>query len=255
MISIYTSAFNLIQNQFDYIPALQKFSVFAHEVVVAINTSQDNTLSAIRELSSELGNIKVVSCDFSYDDPWLDGKIKNYALQNTSQLIKIGLDIDEYIPLNQKSLWLNLADDLMSDQSMCYMIPSVNLYKDWNHYYSIGPKWYMHKRGLFRGPVNFARKSDGTVDTNKSDTCELIDKNGNLVQSRVFDTDIEILRQGKTPYVIHTGYVNLEARLIRNKNFWSHHWLTESGGVPPPHMVHESIEQFDNEPKEHLLKI
>lgn len=255
MISIYTSAFNLVKNKFDYKHSIQKFSNFANEVVIAINSSSDNTLIEIQKLSNELGNLKVVSCDFSYDDPWMDGKIKNYALQHTTQLIKIGLDMDEYIPLHQKSLWLDLADNLLCDTYMCYMIASLNLYKDFNHYYSIGHKWYLHKGGLFRGPVNFARKSDGTVDTSKSDTCELIDKNGNLVKSRMFDNSIESLRQGKTPYVVHTGYVDLEARLIRNKNFWSHHWLTESGGVPPPHVVHERIEQFDDEPKEHLLKI
>jgi glycosyltransferase involved in cell wall biosynthesis len=255
MISIYTSAFNLIKNKFDYKNTLQKFSDFADEVVIAINSSSDDTLIEIQKLSHELDNLKVVSCDFSYEDPWMDGKIKNCALQNTTQLLKIGLDMDEYIPLYQKSLWLDLADNLLCDTYMCYMIASLNLYKDFNHYYSIGHKWYLHKSGLFRGPVNFARKSNGTVDTTKSDTCELIDKNGNLVKSRMFDNSIEALRQGKTPYVIHTGYVDLEARLIRNKNFWSQHWLTESGGVPPPHMVHESIEQFDDEPKEHLLKI
>lgn len=255
MISIYTSAFNLIKNKFDYKNTLQKFADFADEVVIAINSSSDDTLIEIQKLSYKLDNLKVVSCDFSYEDPWMDGKIKNCALQNTTQLLKIGLDMDEYIPLYQKSLWLDLADNLLCDTYMCYMIASLNLYKDFNHYYSIGHKWYLHKSGLFRGPVNFARKSNGTVDTTKSDTCELIDKNGNLVKSRMFDNSIEALRQGKTPYVIHTGYVDLEARLIRNKNFWSQHWLTESGGVPPPHMVHESIEQFNDEPKEHLLKI
>lgn len=256
MISIYTSAFNLIKNKFEYIDALEKFSDFAEEVVVAVNSSDDGTFEEIEKLSiSRFSNLKVYACNFSYDDPWLDGKIKNHALQNTTKLVKIGLDMDEYIPSKQKSLWFDLADSLLSDECVSYMIPSVNLYKDFHHYYSIGHKWYLHKTGLFRGPVNFARKPDGTVDTTKSDTCELIDKYGNLVESKIFDNSIENLRSGKLPYVIHTGYVNLEARLIRNKNFWQQHWYVESGGKAPPHKIHMNVEDFNENPKPHNLEI
>jgi hypothetical protein len=256
MISIYTSAFNLIKNQFDYKNTLEKFSKFATEVVIAINTSEDNTVDAIKKLALEYTNLRIVECAFSYSDPWLDGKIKNHALQNTKYPIKLGLDMDEYIPLSQKKIWLNLADNLLGDSRyLCYMIPSVNLYKDYNHYYSIGPKWYLHKGGLFRGPVGFARKSDGTVDTSKSDTCELIDQKGNLVSSLPFDCDIHSLRKKLLPYVIHTGYVNLDARLIRNKNFWSQHWYTESGGYAPPHKIHMDLNDFDEQAKEHGLII
>lgn len=253
MISIYSSAFNLIQNHFDYENSLAKFCSFAEEVVVAVNTSVDDTFDRLQGLCRHYSNLSIVSCDIAYTDPWLDGKIKNHALQSTKYPVKIGLDMDEYIPLQQKNIWINLASNLLSDSVMCYMIPSVNLYQDLDHYYSIGHKWYLHKSGLFRGPVNFARKTDGTVDTTKSDTCELIDKYGNLVRCRTLDKDIKILRQGNMPYVIHTGYIDLEARLIRNKNFWSQHWLIESGGSPPPHKIHQILEDFDETPKPHGL--
>jgi|LakMenEpi03Aug12_release.lakeMendotaPanAssembly.Ray.scaffolds.fasta_scaffold30177_8 hypothetical protein len=255
MISIYSSAFNLIKNNFDFVFSINNFCNFANEVVIAVNTSEDDTLSSLINLTNTYKNLKIISTNFSYEDPLLDGKIKNESLQNTTQSIKIGLDMDEYIPLRQKSIWLQLAQQLKNDDCYCYMIPSINLYKDYDHYFSITPKWYIHKSGLFRGPVNFARKNNGTIDTSKSDSCELIDDNGNLVSSKIAPYHIDDLRTGLFPFVVHTGYLSLENRLLRNKNFWSDHWLKESGGEKPPHKIHEKLEDFDYNIQQHALKI
>jgi hypothetical protein len=257
MISIYSSAFNLITNNFNYIFAINNFCNIADEVVISVNTSQDNTLEELEKQQDKFSNLKIISSEISYDDPLLDGKIKNYALQNTSHNtpIKISLDMDEYIPLWQKPIWLNLATQLLQDTCLCYMIPSINLFKDKNHYFSITPKWYMHKLGLFRGPVNFARKNNGYIDTNKSDSCELIDANGNLVPSKTAPCDIESLEKHNLPFVVHTGYLSLENRLLRNENFWKKHWFLESGGIAPPHKIHEKLEDFDYNIKQHNLLI
>jgi hypothetical protein len=253
--SIYSSAFNLIKNQFDYKRSVSRFCEFAEEVVICVNISEDETLEELKDLQKQHSNLVIIESSFSYEDPLLDGKIKNAALQSTSNEIKIGLDMDEYIPNWQKSIWKNLSVALLNDVVDCYMIPSVNLYKDANHYFSINPKWYLHKAGFFRGAVNFAQKKDGTVKTSHSDTCELIDLLGNLVNSRVTHCDIQYLREGDLPFVVHEGYVNLDARLLRNKNFWTKHWLVESGGTPPPHKIHQSIDDFDMSYQEHKLLI
>lgn len=255
MISIYSSAFNLIQNQFNYEFSIDKFCNFADEVIVAVNTSIDDTFPILQKLCNKYSNLKIISTDISYDDPLLDGKIKNEALQKTTESIKISLDMDEYIPLWQKSIWTHLSEQLLMDSCYCYMIPSINLYKDYDHYFSITPKWYLHKSGLFRGPVNFARKNDGTVDTHKSDTCELIDSKGDLATSKVAPYDITDLRNGNYPFVVHTGYLSLENRLVRNKNFWKEHWLKESGGEAPPHKIHQNIEDFTESYYQHKLKL
>lgn len=223
MISIYTSAFNLIKNKFDYKDALFNFSNLANELVIAVNTSEDDTLEVLKEEARQNTkcNIKVISTDFLYTDPLLDGKIKNAALQASTEDVKIGLDMDERIPLWQKGSWMSYATFLKHSQYPAFFIPSVNLYKDENHYFSITKKWYMHKGGLKRGPVNFGLNKDGTVDINKSDTCELIDKDGNLVPS--MDVSLSDL------FVYHLGYMNLEDKILRNKNFWKNHWSVESG--------------------------
>jgi len=255
MISIYTSAFNLIKNKFDYKFHIQKFSQFANEVVIAINNSEDDTLEKLILYSKQFNNVKIIPVDISYNDPLLDGKIKNIALQSTTEEIKINLDMDEYIPLWQKPIWYNLATQLKYNNYNCFMIPSINLFKDKDSYFSITSKWYLHKSGLFRGPVNFAQKSDGTIDTSKSDSCELIDKKGNLVSSQLTPSDIKELRKNIYPFVVHNGYLNLQDRLLRNKNFWKKHWKMESGGTDPKHKVHESLEDFNENYYQHNLNI
>jgi hypothetical protein len=256
MFSIYTSAFNLIKNKFNYKFHIQNFSQFANEVVIAINTSEDDSVNEIRDfIIRNCNNVYILETNFQYDDPLLDGKIKNAALQATKQDIKIGLDMDEYIPLWQKNIWENIANQLRYSSAKSIMIPSVNLYKDNKNYFSITPKWYLHKKDLYRGPVNFAKKNDGTVDTSKSDTCELIDNNGNLVSSIQMPFDIESLKTEQYPFVVHTGYMNLHNRLLRNKNFWAKHWFTESGGKEPEHKVHGSLEDFKENYQEHKLNI
>lgn len=255
MISIYTSAFNLLKNKFNYEFSIEQFCLFATEVVVGVNTSEDETVGALSDLKSVFNNLIIVESDFNYTDPLLDGKIKNNALQNTTMPIKLGLDMDEYVPLWQKELWQQLAQQLLNDNCLAYMIPSINLYKDWDHYFSITPKWYLHKSGLFRGAVSFARKENGTIDTSRSDSCELIDNNGNLVSSKMSPIDIDTLRSLAFPYVIHTGYLSLEDRLLRNKNFWQKHWLVESGGKEPAHKVHSQISDFTENAVPHGIRL
>lgn len=256
MFSIYSSAFNVIKNDFDYSTSINRFCDFAEEVVIGVNQSEDETLEKLIEIQSFKTNLKIIETNFSYKDPLLDGKIKNEALQNTSNQFKIGLDLDEYIPANQKFIWIDICKLLSSNKDAgCAMIPSLNLYKNNEYYSSIGLKWYLHKAGYFRGAVNFARNENGTVDTSKSDTCELIDKFGNLVPSIAFKNSIEALRAGFSPFVVHTGYVDLEKRITRNKNFWIQHWKVESGGADPIHKVHKDISEFNEAHEKHLLKI
>jgi uncharacterized protein YxjI len=256
MFSIYSSAFNIIKNDFEYESFVNNFCQFAEEVVIAVNKSEDDTLSALEDLQIKNNNLKIISTNFSYEDPLLDGKIKNEALQNTSNLIKIGLDLDEHIPIWQKQIWIEVGEFLISKKDIgCIMIPSLNLYKDKDHYSTVGRKWYLHKEGYQRGAVNFARKENGTVDTSKSDTCELIDINGNLVPSLAFDNSIESLRSGSVPFVVHAGYADLEKRVKRNLNFWHNHWKVESGGEEPKHKVHKDVSEFNESYQVHLLKI
>ena len=241
MFSIYSSAFNLIKNDFNYKEAIDNFCKFAEEVVIAVNTSEDDTLQVLQNLSSEYTNLKIISTDFDYADPLLDGKIKNEALQATSQEFKIGLDMDERIPFYAKYNWINLASVLRFSESFGLLIPSINLWGDkesirWDNKENVKFKWYLHKEGLYRGAHKESIKEDGHVDIEKSDTCDLVDKEGNLVKcDHHFDNNVHTLEDYRTflnanlIYVFHLGHLDFDKKINLNKNFWKKHWETESG--------------------------
>lgn len=213
--------------------------------------------------------LKIISSDFSYQDPLLDGKIKNAALQATSQDLKIGLDMDERIPLRHKDRWITLGNHLGPDSAFgAWMVPSLNLWggldtvrADFETHRN-SYKWYLHRKGYERGPAAFARKSDGTVDTSKSDTCELIRPGGGLAPSfALMGDDIEDLGayldyiENAGTFVYHLGYVSYADRVARNRNFWNEHWKVESGGEPPKHKVHMDITEFNDDLTAHNLPL
>jgi len=229
--SSYTSAFNLIKMGFDWQKSILNYSQFMDEVIIAINKSEDETFETVSKFVEEKGisNVILCQCAFDYSDLAFDGKIKNFALQHTSGDIKISCDIDERFPLYQKNLWRRTANYLLSQsEASAYLIPSINLCGDIYHYKDIGYKWYMHKDGLYRGIVNFAKKQDGKIDTDKSDTCELIDISGNLVKTLLFNNSIEDLREGQTPYVFHYWAVDKDQRIKQN-DFWQPVWSNRAG--------------------------
>jgi len=256
MFSIYHSAFNLIKHGFvGWQQSLINSCKFAEEVVIAVNASVDNTKEAIEETLREFNNWKIIETDFNYQDPWLDGKIKNAALQACTQDFKIQLDLDEYIPLWQRALWENLAMRLAFSPVQCASVASVNLYRDWNHYSSINNKQYLHKGQAYREPCIQARKPDGTINTQMSDGCDLVDADGNFVPTVATTTNLGPLELGVSPFVVHFGYVDLDSRLKRNHEFWHEHWYVEGGGQAPAHTIHMKHEDFEYPHIQHKLKL
>lgn len=243
MFSIYTSAFNLIKNKFDWNEALANFGNFAvgGEVVIAVNKSEDETFEVLEHYAK--GNtfceIRVVPCDISYQDPLLDGKVKDVALQATKFGLKLGVDMDERLPLWQYDLWYSVMNQFKFAKPDALMIHSLNLWGDYDHIQAnmkdlVKFKWYLHKEGLHRGPVNFGRLPNGKVDISKSDTCELIYPNGELVKAQPVAANLTTPENFldsliKVPFVYHLGYANFQNRDVRNKNFWDNHWKVESG--------------------------
>lgn len=261
MFSIYTSAFNLERGEFDY-RTLQRFADFvgeSGEVVVALNKSSDGSESTLKQFTSQFPNVRIIDCDVSYSDPDMDGKIKNAALQETTRPFKIGLDLDEHIPLWQRPLWENMARALEQTPVKALFIPSVDLYSSADRVSAIGQKWYLHKAGCFRGTVNFARREDGTHDVTRSDSCELIDTEGNLVMAysvspnfQDLDSRIKFLESGEAPFVVHTGYLDLERRARLHKSFWLKHWAIENGAEI---YIPTELKEFTKQTSTHKLRI
>jgi hypothetical protein len=256
MFSIYHSAFNLIKHGFvGWQQSVQNSCQFADEVIIAVNTSVDGTKEAIEETLKDFSNWKIIETNFSYQDPWLDGKIKNEALQVCTQDFKIQLDLDEYIPLWQKPIWENMAMQLQFHPCQCAAVASVNLYKDWDHLASITNKQYFHRGQAYRAPCIASRKQDGTINTKMSDGCDLVDSQGSFISTIGTPSDQSILEQQVAPFVVHFGYVDLDSRLKRNHEFWHEHWHVEGGGQEPAHKIHMKHEDFDQQYIKHNLKL
>ncbi len=229
-IEIYGSAFSLISNSFDYKSALNNFCNFADRVTVAVNTSNDGTFEALSQYKTDnkIEHLNLVQCDYSYDSIDFDGQIKNFALQNTFYRGLVLLDLDEFIPLSQKPLWIQYAEQLYDSDFEALMIPSINLCGSFNTYKDIGHKFYLHKRGLRRGIVNYAKLPNGKIDINLSDSTELVNNSNNLPKIATFPNDLESLKTGNIPYVFHQWAVNYDQR-VRQNEFWKPVWENRAG--------------------------
>lgn len=224
MFSIYVSAFNIENNLFNWRDSLNLYSKWAKEVVIASTTnSSDNSIDILKEYCSSYSNIKLVITDFSLQDPEFDGKIKNAALQATTQPAKILLDLDEFIPLSQKQIWIDTYKMMEEYKADGVLIPSINLCKDIYHYKDIGYKFYLHKANLFRGVWKEARNKDGSINIERSDTTELIREDGSLARCIQLPNKLQLLQSGHIPYVFHKWAIDIDTRIKQN-NFWKPVW-------------------------------
>ncbi len=248
MFSIYTSAFFLNKNKFNYDISLTNFCNFVGdqgEVVISVpQLSGDDTFETLlkwREDNSKIAkNLHIFICHIDRTDPGFDGKVKDFALQKCNYEVLIQMDMDEVIPLIHKDRWINYGEFLLSSELQCFMIPTIDLWKGesfirWDEEKRIGYKWRMHKRGFKRGVYGYAKRQDGTHDITKSDSCELLNQDGSLV-SETFQTtyftdvkEIFLAEIKEHIYTVHLGYLNIQDRIHRNISFWEDQWSIEDG--------------------------
>lgn len=246
MFSIYTSAFNIIKNNYDYSTAFKNYDEFADEVIIStIDNNDDSTIEILNDLAKCNNKFKIIKCPLKRQDPLFWGKLRNEGLKNCTQEFCVSLDLDELIPNWQKYNWINYARLLAYSTYDAYLVPLINLWGDKNHIRWDNDtnylfKWVLHKnskagKNLQRGTVNFAKKPDGTVDINKSDTNELIYEDGSLVQS---ERIIKNYKGNPSEYIeecfskifiYHTGYLNFQDKILRNKNFWNEQFNIQAG--------------------------
>ncbi len=256
-LSAYISAWDLVQNAFDYETALGRAVAFFDEVVVAVNTSKDDTLARLQALaargqvgheptpglyvgpSGEWVKLRVIATDLAYTDITFDGRVKDAALQACTGDVLVQMDLDEFVPLNQRALWRRYAEELLTiPQADCFMLPSVDLWGSMDTVRAdarVGTKFRMHKRGLHRGVWKEAWMGSRThFDTSKSDSCELLDAKGDLVRAMaVVPPNLlhpsTLMMLNGYPFTVHTGYVSFDQRVRVNKAIWAEHWQLRSG--------------------------
>ena len=232
VISQYVAGWNLVKNNFDIQDYLDNAFYYADEVVVALNTSDDNSLEALNQYKDSFGrNLKIVTTNFSYEDPFCYGKIVNAALQACSGDVLCLRDFDERNG-GDLDTFRNINEIFLKNPEQALFAPVINLYGSYDSYIDCNRKWYFHKRGFFRGAVNFGLKADGRPDYNKTSTDELIDSDGNLVAAvnlATMDNPLLYMQHG-WPFVYHLGYVDFNERVKRNNEFWIPFWEKATGG-------------------------
>lgn len=231
MFSIYTSLYNLSGGFIDYKAALDNFCSFADEVVVGTTMdSKDDTIELLQEYQNINYKVKLAITDFKLNTAEFDGQIKNAALKLCTKKFCILLDGDEEIPLYTKDYWMKYANFIKDREDIDgVLIPSINLCGDKYHYKDIGYKFYLHKNeiGIERGIVNYAKLSNGKINTKLSDTTEPI-INGELAKFIGLSNILEDIKDNKLPFVFHHWGDNAENRIKQNK-FWSPIWASRSG--------------------------
>lgn len=228
-ISVYTSSFNLENGLFDWRDSLDRMHNFCDELVIGTTTdSSDRTIELLDNYVKTHKKAKLVITNYLLSSPTFDGDIKNAALQSTLFPVKILLDLDEIAPNpNQRDLWINNYNFMIANGADCLAIPSINLCKSLQTYKDIGYKFYIHRAGLYRGVVDYAKKDDGSIDISKSDTTEVILSNGKLPRMICVSRDINDLQSGKIPYIFHKWAVDLDNRINQNK-FWKPVWVNRA---------------------------
>ena len=223
MISLYTTAFNLKNFNINFDDAFSNWLCYVDEITIGTLRSEHEQVRdlVVKSEYYDSEKIGVGSRHLDiYDDIYWDGKLKDAALKNSHHDVALQVDLDERISGDIAGFEF-LSDEIVDTDFPCsVMIPYLNLYQDMDHFLDIGYKWYLHTReGTNRGPVNFALKEDGCFDPEKSDTCELIDDEGNIIPA------ISKIPFGDNqPKIIHLGFLDLERRANLNKKFWKDIW-------------------------------
>lgn len=242
-ISIYSTAWNILNYGFDYKDAIDNWSLYADEICISVGPSADKTYEALEDYLKEKGiSYKLNYQNIPHTDPFYYGKMENSALQSCTGDLLIQQNLDERW-CGEKSVLKLLGEHLSSGTYKAYFVPTIDLYGDKEDFVNIGRKWYIHSPGLSRGAVRFGLKGDGLPDYNKTSTDELIDKNQNLVPTAALIEHLTLetlhvyVKTGM-PYTYHLGYLNLKDRASRAV-WWKKFWENATGGDPNGHITSE----------------
>ena len=182
MISIY-SIINNDNKQLLSNNILDKFKSITNDVVFATN---------IKLNTEEKNSIKKHKCKLIETSNTNNINLFNTALNETEGPIKLCLDLDEYIPIDQKNIWYDLANILSYDKADSYVIPVFN---DQLNY--ITSKSLIHKNNCEIGCL-----------ANRENCFDLINKQSKTPAScKILPIDILTIKEYAYPFIIKINHV------------------------------------------------
>lgn len=244
-IGLYSTAWGLRDRPFDFKGSLDNWAVYADQISIAIG-SDDGTYEVIDGYAKERGYpVSLIRTTFDFtNDPFAYGKTENAALQNCDGDLLLQANLDERwgSTLCTKARLIELGHKLYETQGLdTFFIPNIDLYGSTDRYVKIGAKWYMGRKGLKRGAVQFGIKENGRPDYNKTSSDEALREDGSLVSTYPLlqNPTIENLRayvQAGMPLVYHVGYLSLTERASRAA-WWDSFWKMATLGDANSHIT------------------
>jgi len=263
MFSIYSAAYNIQKFKFNYTKNIRNWCDFVGndgQVVIAVNTSEDDTWNELCYIKKYLLNLELIQTSIPYTNNRFDGMIKQSALSKCISPVRCLMDLDEVFPRYNKDKWSQAASFLTKSPYDGLLLPVLDLWGNEKHIkkQNIGQKFRLHKRNVRRGVWRRAELPNGKFDTTMSDSTEPILADGELAY---FSSMIhpEYLKYENSsilsdfPFVIHEGYLDFDKRIDINKNFWKSAWEDRSG--KEENVVIEKSDLEKTEVWEHGLRL
>lgn len=162
---------------------LDKFKAITTDIVFASNIKLNNT---------DKNLIEKYDCKLITSLSKKNIDLFNIALDQTNNPIKLCLGLDEYIPIDQKNTWHDLASLLSYDKADSYVIPMFD-----NKFNYITSKWFIHKNNCAVGCIS------------KRKNCfDLIDKESKKIAfCKILPIDPSIIKEYEYPFVIKINHV------------------------------------------------
>jgi glycosyltransferase involved in cell wall biosynthesis len=204
-ISVYTTTFNALREEYCVIEGIKSALQFADEVVVLDSHSTDGTVDAIKAIGDD--RIKIYYIDWLNSIGWAMYKIaKSMALGRCTKDWCVLMDADEVF--HDKDLWdIHQLPFLANDKINAFRFNTLHFYKDYDHLLNGNPRW----KDLYTKKVYMVRNGLGIHHGNSGmDIDAHLDRYGiPLKEESIMDTGIN---------VYHYGHVRSDQAYLEKQN-------------------------------------
>lgn len=239
-IDCYGYLFNSKKFDFDTEKTVANFCAFFDHVYCATVPSDDDTREVLAALEVKYSNFHVIDSNIRIEGNRLfDGQLKTLAMNACQNKLRCIVDFDELVVLSNRDKWDKYCEYLLNNPYVDgILIACLDIWGDELKIRSdtqIGQKFRLHKDTVYaRGVPNFARRSDGLVDTSRSDTTDPITEFGDLCNFQSITPQMLLNPMFcdqliDFPYVLHMGSKDLERRAKIGREFWLDRWMERSG--------------------------